>query len=724
MTLDRAFQIASRLLALVGLLSLILTHELSPPFGLAGIVSVAVSFILVMGGATVSLSRRSWTALNLVVLAFFILDLILISQSLLVASTRFVVFLMINKLFNLKTPQDHLQLYLISFLQLLAASTFTADITFVVSFVLYLLTATWALLLHHLVTEDARPFAAPGLQRLPGRPPGLTWLFFLNTNGIAIGALGCTLLLFVLLPRVGLGFFHRTQSDLIRMSGFSEQVDLGEIGTVKLDSTVVMRVQPSRPLPPREGIYWRGMVFDSYDGRAWRNRLGRGGLVPSEGNGVFHLSSPRYPDRIVTQEVILEPLDTAVLFGAPYAVQVSGRFPSLKVNEMGSLSLWTVPATRIDYTLTSQLPALTFGDAEARSVSYPPSIRRFYLQLPDRSDRIRQLSERVTESADTVLRKVTAIENYLQANYRYTLNIEPASSDSPIEDFLFGQKAGYCEHYATAMTLLLRSIGIPARLVTGFLPGEWNEFGKYYTVRQSDAHAWVEVWFPQTGWYPFDPTPPAPSKTIPALWGLLARSIDSLQWRWNRYVIYYSLRDQISLAKKVTDDTTRLRLWVMAQMTAILQSAQRALASAASHPAAVAVMVVIAGTALFWIQGRVKRFGWRLLMARGGRWKWPGRRLGKETVAFYFEMLRLLRAIGYAKPDTLTPQEFLRQIPGDSDLPTGPPAASSVMGTSPLKATAAELTRLYYRVRFAGIPLSNAERQRVTELLFNLKTRR
>ena len=142
MTLDFTFQITSRLLALIGLLSLILTKEFSFLFGLTAVAAVGASFILVLRGMTFNLSRQIWTSVNLTVLAFFIIDLTVFSQSLLTASTHFVVFLMINKLFNLRTPQDHIQLYLISFLQLLAASTYTIDVSFLISFVLYLLTAT------------------------------------------------------------------------------------------------------------------------------------------------------------------------------------------------------------------------------------------------------------------------------------------------------------------------------------------------------------------------------------------------------------------------------------------------------------------------------------------------------------------------------------------------------------------------------------------------------
>jgi protein-glutamine gamma-glutamyltransferase len=704
MTLDGSFQIASRLLALVGLLSLILTNEFSRMIGLVALAAVAVSFALVLSGVDFSLDRRIWTGLNLAVLAFFVVDIFFVSQSLLAASAHFVVFLSINKLFNLRTPRDHFQLYLISFLQLLAAATFTIDVTFLVSFVLYLLTATWALLLHHLVTETAAPTDPLSAEPAAGRSPGLTWPFFLATNGIAFFALGCTLLLFIIIPRVGLGYFHRSQSSLIRMSGFSEQVDLGEIGSVKRDSTIVMRIQPSRPLPSIEGIYWRGMVFDDYDGRTWRNSFGGGRLLSSEGSGVFNLGYRRYPERTITQEVILEPLDTVALFGAPNAIQVGGQFSRLRVNAMNSISLPMVPATRIDYILTSMLPVMTKPDTDAESITYPRSLYRRYLQLPEGSDGVRNLAREVlaqTPSARTVLQKIITLEKYLKANYRYTLDVQPAPDIRPIEDFLFRQKAGFCEHYATAMALMLRSIGIPTRFVTGFLPGEWNEVGKYYTVRQSNAHAWVEVWFPQSGWIPFDPTPTAPEEAVSFI-GFLSWTLDSFQWQWNRYVIYFSVLDQIRLAREVKDGSLKFRAEMGNLFVEFFIVVKGWLNSWIPPWAAWGSVLLLAGVALFWVAPRFKRW----LRGRSS-FQWPGRSRKIRSVAFYFQMLDLFRSRGISKPDTLTPREFIRTIPAPQ---------------FPLRPTAAELTGLYYRVRFAGTSLSDQEQKRVAELLQDLRS--
>jgi hypothetical protein len=251
------------------------------------------------------------------------------------------------------------------------------------------------------------------------------------------------------------------------------------------------------------------------------------------------------------------------------------------------------------------------------------------------------------------------------------------------------------------MTLHLRSLGIPARFVTGFLPGEWNDFGRYYTVRQSNAHAWVEVWFEQSGWIPFDPTPPVPSDDAGGLLGLLGRSADSIQWWWNRYVIYFSLHDQISLANEVKEGTMKVRMQFMNRVSGAFDAAWDFLSSALLHPILIILAVLCGAGALFW--------GMRHLDFSGDRIAAPWRkRLRKvQPHAFYYQMLDLLRAKGYPKPPALTPREFLPRIPA---------------APLPLRSVAAELTDLYYRVRFAGDALSDDEQRRVGQLLESMKT--
>src|SRR5262249_45829421 len=158
-----------------------------------------------------------------------------------------------------------------------------------------------------------------------------------------------------------------------------------------------------------------------------------------------------------------------------------------------------------------------------------------------RSERIGALARDVTQAQRSVYEKATAIETYLRHNYRYSLDAPLAEQDQPLEEFLFSRKTGYCEHYATAMVIMLRTIGIPARLVTGFLATEWNEYGNYYLVRQQDAHAWVEVHLPHSGWIMMDPTPSSIESVgseYPA-WQALGRMMDSIRLHWSRFFVQY-----------------------------------------------------------------------------------------------------------------------------------------------------------------------------------------
>src|SRR5581483_6937368 len=135
-------------------------------------------------------------------------------------------------------------------------------------------------------------------------------------------------------------------------------------------------------------------------------------------------------------------------------------------------------------------------------------IRLIYLRLPRQDRRITDLARQITALATNSYDRAVAIQDYLCHNFGYTLDPLAIDVSDPIGSFLFKSRRGYCEYFAAAMTVMLRSLNIPARLVNGFQTGTYNRVGKDFVVRARDAHSWVEVYFPQYGWIPFDPTPP------------------------------------------------------------------------------------------------------------------------------------------------------------------------------------------------------------------------
>jgi len=158
----------------------------------------------------------------------------------------------------------------------------------------------------------------------------------------------------------------------------------------------------------------------------------------------------------------------------------------------------------------SLLPEARPLKARTAGTEYSESIQRLYLQLPENLDpRIPQLARKITATADNSYDKSIVLESYLRRNFGYTLNLSGKPGADPLAQFLFVTKAGHCEYFASAMAVMLRTLGIPSREVNGFLPGQFNDLAGDYIVRGSDAHSWVEAYFPGSGWITFDPTPPA-----------------------------------------------------------------------------------------------------------------------------------------------------------------------------------------------------------------------
>lgn len=722
MSLDRAFRLSSIVLAAAAFTGLLLTGEI--PAGLAGLGLLALLISLgQVGGygkawAIFRLSHGAWNLLMIAAFVAFAVDLLWISQDLLPAGIHFLILLMVNKLLNLQQRKDFLHLYAISLSELLATAALTVELWYGVVFITYLLAAIWTLLLYHLKSEAEEAEAAHSLTANPRgskaprdatqAPSLITSRLFWTTNAVAVGAFCLTLTIFFVTPRIGAGFFQKNRVERVQTSGFSETVDLGVIGAVKLDQTIVMRVEfPNRRGPIGERLYFRGAAYDAYDGRSWSNTLSRRRRLVRGTDEVFkvHDESPGEASTALRQDILIEALDTSVLFGLSFLDSVKGNFLALQADGMGGVYLPYPPVTRIQYSAYSLPDHLRKEDRAAFSFTYPESIRQHFLPLPDLSSGVAGLAREVTRQARTPYDKVVALERHLREQYRYSLDVGPAGSSSPIEEFLFSRKTGYCEHYATAMVVLLRTLGIPARLATGFLPGEWNDFGNYYTVRQRDAHAWVEVFFPRSGWVTFDPTPTVvvpPSS--PFLTGI-GRVVDSIRLQWDRFVIQYSFRDQMAVAQGVREQSDRVRRQISGAWADVLrrwatlreQVSGIAQASGALFTGLLIILLGLAGV----IAGLVVR------SRRGGGQRQAEHQTTHQMAAvrLYHRMLRLLEARGLGKAPGAAPLEFARLVARESGE-----AGRFVQ----------PLTDLYCRVRFGQTRVSPEELREAEELLHGL----
>jgi transglutaminase-like putative cysteine protease len=290
--------------------------------------------------------------------------------------------------------------------------------------------------------------------------------------------------------------------------GFSDVVDLRARG--RLSDEIAFRVRAQQP------ALWRAQVFDRFDGTLWTITDDETTPLPRDDDGISYT----VPDEIarsndasgfdssrVVQTFYVEVPQPNVLFVAAGARQVYFPSAGLRVDGAGSIRSPILLDEGLVYSVVSEVPIT--DDEWLREARGRPSPRLApYLQLPaDLPARVANLSARIADGETTLHDRVLAVQTWLQANTRYDLDVprDPDGVDA-VDHFLFETRRGYCEQIATSMAVMLRTLGIPTRLVTGYGPGERNPLTGYLEVKQSDAHAWLEVFYPGIGWVPYDPT--------------------------------------------------------------------------------------------------------------------------------------------------------------------------------------------------------------------------
>lgn len=289
-------------------------------------------------------------------------------------------------------------------------------------------------------------------------------------------------------------------------------------GTVPLEDNLVMSVQSPRP------SYWKGESFDYYTGRGWTNSMS---VRPvREADFVNPFSPDTHVSKVVQKFAFSPRTGSQVIFfgGIPAQINITSGAKLLAGTKMmtdnGGNYYSPQLQTGVSYEVVSYFADLNPKQIRQSMDYYPDRIEAAYLQLPDIPERVRSLVKQITQSAENPYEKASKIEHYLSSNYPYDLTVKQAPPNRDITDyFLFELKKGYCTYHSTAMVVMLRTAGIPARWVTGFTTGKYNVEERVYEVRMSNAHAWVEAYIAGFGWVPFEPTssfkmPVVPKKTI------------------------------------------------------------------------------------------------------------------------------------------------------------------------------------------------------------------
>jgi hypothetical protein len=612
MRFQAAHKLVTYLLVLTALAALATTHALSPASALAFLVVCLLSF-----GVDAGNHRAGWLdrAAGPIRAAMGALLAVIVwriwrrmPDSDLAPAFDLVLALLAYKLCYRRSHRDYVHIYALSFLMVLVASTITATVVFMAIFAVYVVLATWALILFHLrremeenylVRHSAQaPSQKVGIGRILGSRRVVGRAFFGATFVVAAGVFVGAVAIFTFVPRLGAGFVlgARVSGNVI---GLSDEVTLGRYGVSgAARHTVLFRAtlpRLSALLDDRarraaaEQLYFRGAVYDGYERGRWiRGRQPElRTVIVQEGDLAFihelhELHEPREPrdggasdgragDTLADTdraEIEAVGIPSAVLFAIdrPVAFQL----PASRLGAAGSLRVaprWSGEAalhvggdSADGFVTLSSAHYVSYSRAEnpawaAGAAGLEPKARGDYLALPRGLTRMETLASWLgggREQADPATAagattKIGAITTWLRAGHAYTLRppARPAGAD-PVEDFLFDRPEGHCEFFASAAVLLLRAAGVPARYVTGFRGGEWNPIGGYVAVRDDRAHAWAEAFVPGEGWVRVDATPPA-AETGRA--GRLSDVADAMDFFWSRWVVGYDLGRQRDLAR-------------------------------------------------------------------------------------------------------------------------------------------------------------------------------
>ena len=680
-------------ISLIGALATsFLTLAITGRLDRVAVVSLAAVLVLrlalLLARANWRLAPRVITAISISYVAFFPVDLFYLAggptllDRTLTATIHLVFFTAAVKVLSASGSRDYAYLGALSFLLMLAAAILTVGATYVAGLCLYLLFAVSALVSYELVRPSLLDTNAEVLgSDAPARAEGP---LVKTAATLALVIVPVAALLFFAIPRYHSGYWSGAGFSGERITGFSDSVELGDLGKLLRSNQVVMRVTVEGDVRRFQGEKLRGVALDEFDGRRWFSRAHTERFLGPELPQQFRLRFSAGAIGTATRyRVLIEPLYTDVLFVAGRARRIDAPLRFLLVDSSGSLHNPQHLAAPFGYGVVADLDLPSPAELRAAPAVDPQGLEIADLGLPHLDPRIGALARQVTAGAVNNYDRALAVESYLREHYEYTLDLPRVEPADPVAGFLFDARRGNCEYFAAALAVMLRALGIPARLVNGFQSGDYNRVGGDFVVRGRDAHSWVEVFFPRYGWIPFDATPPGPQPAD----GILDEYLDAAELFWNDWVIAYDFGHQAQLAFTVQSEYDRADERFGAWRKRFEDAGTGRLALAGNWldrhrlPALAILVMVLALAALAarwpeWIEELHAALAWKLAR-RAGRLSGSTARLG------YQRFLRRCARCGIIKTPNETPLEFARRLP---DASARPPATS--------------LTELYLAARF------------------------
>lgn len=374
------------------------------------------------------------------------------------------------------------------------------------------------------------------------------------------------LVLYFLFPRIGPLWGLTLQSGQA-LTGLSDSMNPADIADLSQSSALAFRATfADNQLPARQDLYWRALVLDHYNGRQWSSQYASEAKPRTSESQSEEVRSENIKRRY---EIIQEATGQNWLFSlAPALAPEQG----IRINKQGLLRSQTPIFQRKRYNVLQKKQPPAFSPLSAQD-------KRAYLQLPQNTNpRTQALVRRLQQATSSDLELLDQLMHHFnEQTFYYTLQPQILGKQE-IDDFMFNTQAGFCAHYAGALTFMARTAGIPARVVAGYQGGEWNESDQYLSLRQYDAHAWVEIWQPEQGWLRYDPTAMVAADRIEfgleealanedsflqgqvfsmqkykhVAWiNQLRMSIDSINYQWQRWVLSYDNERQKGFLEKI-----------------------------------------------------------------------------------------------------------------------------------------------------------------------------
>ncbi len=423
-----------------------------------------------------------------------------------------IIFLISVKFIEKKKYRDYMQIYVLILLLISGTALLSINIKFLISLalVIYLCTISAIFLIYY--EKDEKIYLSKNE----------IISIFLTGSILTLSSIPLAFLLFIILPRVNtpiLDFLnHSTQS----ISGFTNIIKIGELSEIQKNKSVVFRVKMKKIY--KNFLYWPGVYLTFFNGRSWEK--------PINNEKIKYINEYK-PLIKYQQEIFLEPYNSNYLFALdhPKVFFVEKKFK--KVINSRKIS------KRIKYFAISEI--------SSAYKSKEKNLKR-YLQLPKLNNKILNLAKK--------LGSVEKIYKYLTSkNFQYSLKNLPVSQH-PLNDFLFKYKKGNCEYFATAFAILSRIIGVPSRLVAGYVGGEYNNLGKYYIIRESNAHTWVEI-YKKGLWLRIDPT--IGNYSFSNRTNIIKNLFDLVNYYWFIFVINYGFDTQLQIAFKIEKSLYKIK---------------------------------------------------------------------------------------------------------------------------------------------------------------------